>query len=258
MFPNASTINEIAAELGVSAAFIEKDWYAVQVLKKIAEYQSSHIEVLFAGGTSLSKGYGLIPRFSEDLDFRCRYLTSCSNNQNKSNRRVFRANIIKRIQEINQFGFDEDKLTVASHYIKFPLSYPHLVEEHASLRPDLEVEFSFTQPRLQPELKSIQSLVAQFTQNPPETEILCLSPIETGADKLSALIWRVLKRDRNNYADDATLIRHLHDLCALKTVVDKNKEVFARTTQFSFEEDQKTGKRNTAMSLHLSMKAALE
>lgn len=67
MFPDTAVIEEIAADLGVSPAFVEKDWYSMQVLKSIAEYQSDTIETIFSGGTCLSKGHGLIQRFSEDI-----------------------------------------------------------------------------------------------------------------------------------------------------------------------------------------------
>jgi hypothetical protein len=40
-------------------------------------------------------------------------------------------------------------------------------------------------------------------------------PVETAADKLSALAWRVHARDRASPEDDPTIIRHLHDLAAL-------------------------------------------
>ena len=46
---------------------IEKDWWVTKVLQSIRslEYRNS---VQFKGGTSLSKGWGLISRFSEDVD----------------------------------------------------------------------------------------------------------------------------------------------------------------------------------------------
>lgn len=44
----------------------------------------------------------------------------------------------------------------------------------------------------------------------------CVDPVETAADKLSALAWRVLARDRTRARDDPTIIRHLHDLAALE------------------------------------------
>lgn len=254
---NIHIINDIAAELGVSAAFVEKDWHAVQVLKTIAEHRSEQIETLFAGGTSLSKGYGLIQRFSEDLDFRCRYLYEGSNNQKKTIRRTYRTSIVNSVQSLDNVSLDTSKIAIASNYIKFPLGYHHQSEAHASLRPHLEVEFSFTQPRLTPQLKPIQSLIAEFTDSPPETEILCLSPIETGSDKLSALTWRVLKRDRSNPFDDPTIIRHLHDLCALTPLIEQDKSLFIKTTQTAFGEDQATGNRRTKMAIYPSFTSAL-
>ena len=78
MFPDPDVIEDIAAEMGISSAFVEKDWYAVQALKALAEHESDGFQAIFSGGTSLSKGYGLIQRFSEDLDFRCLALQSGS------------------------------------------------------------------------------------------------------------------------------------------------------------------------------------
>jgi len=138
------------------------------------------------------------------------------------------------------------------------LVYPQDHPGHASLRPHLEVEFSFTQPRLPPVTKDIQSFVSQFTESEPETSILCLSAVETGADKLSALTWRVLKRDRADKSDDPTMVRHLHDLSALKSILENEKELFVQTANEAFEEDQKSGKRTTEQGFHDSMKDAFQ
>ncbi|MBL4607452.1 MAG: hypothetical protein JKY01_06445 [Pseudomonadales bacterium] len=54
------TINELAIELGIDSAFVEKDWYSVQVLKAISAYSHEAITTIFSGGTSLSKGHGLL------------------------------------------------------------------------------------------------------------------------------------------------------------------------------------------------------
>ena len=65
-----AVIEEISLELGIDPSFIEKDWYAVQLLVLISKLQGTRdVQIAFSGGTSLSKGYGLIKRFSEDLDF---------------------------------------------------------------------------------------------------------------------------------------------------------------------------------------------
>lgn len=56
-----------ADHFGYEQSHIEKDYWVCKILKEIAlsEYKE---KVFFKGGTSLSKAYGLIERFSEDLD----------------------------------------------------------------------------------------------------------------------------------------------------------------------------------------------
>jgi len=46
---------------------VEKDWWASMVLKSLFELDFSD-QLVFKGGTSLSKGWNLIQRFSEDID----------------------------------------------------------------------------------------------------------------------------------------------------------------------------------------------
>ena len=50
---------------GLRPAIIEKDYYVTEALRIIA---TSKERVIFKGGTSLSKGWNLIDRFSEDVD----------------------------------------------------------------------------------------------------------------------------------------------------------------------------------------------
>ena len=59
---------EIALQIGLPyAAVVEKDWWVVRTLELI--FQSTIApHTVFKGGTSLSKAWGLIDRFSEDID----------------------------------------------------------------------------------------------------------------------------------------------------------------------------------------------
>ena len=57
----------VADEAGISPALIEKDYWVTHCLWAL---QEAKLEVHFKGGTSLSKGFGVIQRFSEDLDLR--------------------------------------------------------------------------------------------------------------------------------------------------------------------------------------------
>ena len=55
-----------AAHHGLGEQFVEKDYYVTEILRIVAAGYGNR--VMFKGGTSLSKGWGLIARFSEDID----------------------------------------------------------------------------------------------------------------------------------------------------------------------------------------------
>lgn len=57
-----------AARKGIGEALVEKDFWVCLVLKLVFETPGLRDCLLLKGGTSLSKVYGLINRFSEDVD----------------------------------------------------------------------------------------------------------------------------------------------------------------------------------------------
>ena len=63
----AALFGETANRRGVSPMVIEKDFWVCWTLEKLFRSDISH-HLIFKGGTSLSKVYGLIERFSEDID----------------------------------------------------------------------------------------------------------------------------------------------------------------------------------------------
>ena len=53
---------------GINQVAIEKDWWVTVTLKAL--FQTDCREwLIFKGGTSLSKGFNIIERFSEDIDY---------------------------------------------------------------------------------------------------------------------------------------------------------------------------------------------
>ena len=58
---------KLTDQLKQPAVAIEKDWWVVQTLRLIFEMNCAD-NLVFKGGTSLSKAWGLIERFSEDID----------------------------------------------------------------------------------------------------------------------------------------------------------------------------------------------
>jgi hypothetical protein len=54
--------DEIAQIMGIAQSFVEKDWYVVQIVGIIASIQHDDFEVIFSGGTALSKAHKLLQR----------------------------------------------------------------------------------------------------------------------------------------------------------------------------------------------------
>lgn len=60
--------SESASRLGMNPAIVEKDFWVCWILKSLFAEPALKGQMVFKGGTSLSKVYGLIDRFSEDID----------------------------------------------------------------------------------------------------------------------------------------------------------------------------------------------
>ena len=56
-----------AEALGILPAFVEKDYWITKMLCNLSQNRFAD-RIAFKGGTSLSKAYQLIARFSEDID----------------------------------------------------------------------------------------------------------------------------------------------------------------------------------------------
>ena len=62
-----ASVQSTAKEKKIEDRAVEKDWWVTIILKALFSLECSPF-LLFKGGTSLSKGWGLIQRFSEDID----------------------------------------------------------------------------------------------------------------------------------------------------------------------------------------------
>src|SRR3990172_1393945 len=64
-------IGAASDDTGLDTAFVEKDYWVTELLRSLSRGlpgDQSDTQVLFKGGTSLSKAFGIIERFSEDID----------------------------------------------------------------------------------------------------------------------------------------------------------------------------------------------
>lgn len=82
-------VNATSEYFKLRAVLIEKDYWVTYVLKNLS--QSEYFDkVIFKGGTSLSKAYNCIERFSEDIDL------ALLNKEKLSNDKCYK--LMKRIE----------------------------------------------------------------------------------------------------------------------------------------------------------------
>ena len=62
-----NSLQVTSAEMGYPDFAVEKDWWVIEILRVISSMPVSK-NMVFKGGTSLSKAWGIINRFSEDID----------------------------------------------------------------------------------------------------------------------------------------------------------------------------------------------
>ena len=229
---SAEVLQELAEELAINPAFLEKDWYATQALRLLPGLNTSAFTCVFSGGTCLSKAYGLIKRFSEDLDFR----VQGTEIESRPARRKYVAQIIDTLTKRQLFKDVAVKKEDQSHRAILTLTYPHIFEQDQSLRPHIKVELIFSPVTLETQIKPVQSIADLFLHNANGVfNIVCISSIETAAEKLSALLWRTLYSKQDF---DPTLLRHLYDLASLKELLIANQLQFKDLLQKIYQADQ--------------------
>jgi predicted nucleotidyltransferase component of viral defense system len=215
-------VERIASDLRSEASLIEKDWHIVRALGVIAAVEPGGMKPAFSGGTSLSKGWELIKRFSADIDFTVAEPAASSANRARRERTAYRERVLEGLRTSDFEIIGEPYAGNASRFFSVDVAYGAEFSGAEGLRPHIRIEMSFRAPLLSPVARPIRSLIAAAQREPPEVASFpCVDPVETAADKLSALAWRVRARDRSRADDDPTIIRHLHDLAALEQrVVD--------------------------------------
>lgn len=63
----ATLVNLVGRERQIAPALVEKDYWVTHTLWSL---QQAGLDIAFKGGTSLSKAFHIIRRFSEDVDVK--------------------------------------------------------------------------------------------------------------------------------------------------------------------------------------------
>jgi len=249
-------VEDVAFRLRTDPGLIEKDWHVTQAIGVLASFDHGGIIPAFGGGTSLSKAWSLIQRFSEDIDFKVA-MPQTGGNSAKRERSAYRDRVIDALTRAG-FSLTGDLVKRdESRFFSAQFLFPSVFDTGRGLRPHIRVEMSLAPPKLEATPRPIGSLIAKAQGQPPEVAaFLCVAPVETAADKLSALAWRVQARRRDSENDDPTIIRHLHDLAALKAAAESSPD-FVRLVRAAMVKDVGRGGKARTYADPASLLAAM-
>lgn len=234
-------VNRISDLKNIDQESVEKDWWVTTVLKALFELSTSKY-TYFKGGTSLSKGWNIINRFSEDIDialYRDFFLiekgVACArcenNNQIKMLRKASRDFVHGELKnelekKLESIGFNVKVEAVTTHMTvegEKPIDhdadptvllvhYPSIFNSgHSYVKPVVKIEISCLSMKEPFEVKHISSLISdEFKDDDGETmtDIATISPSRTFLEKAFLLNEEYQRR----HPRTLRMSRHLYDL----------------------------------------------
>ena len=209
-------IETVASETHRSVQMIEKDTIQSMILYSLSK---STLPLVFKGGTSLSKAYSIIDRFSEDIDL------SASQKLSEAERRQTKALILDTAVPLGLTLTNSDQIQSRHSYNKYVFEYESLFSE---IPLELIVETSFYQSVYPVEFHPVDSFVGEFCRErkiilpiPFEAATLCM-PVQslerTFIDKVFAVCDYKIQdmQDRDS--------RHLYDIAKLMPEINCTPE----------------------------------
>ena len=230
---------QIAEQTGMTPFAVEKDWWVVQTLGIVFAMEvSSHL--VFKGGTSLSKAWKLIQRFSEDIDLAIdREFFGFKGELSKKQRQKLRKESGKYIEEVFvpelKVKFEEKGITgVRIELVPEPESdkdrkinifYTTIIDSPGYLEPQVQIEISSRSLREPCSLQTFNSLVDEhypdqdFAQ--ASISVATVNPERTFLEKLFLLHEEFHRTKENRRVD--RLSRHIYDIVKLSETEFANK-----------------------------------
>ena len=216
-------IDTVAAEERRSTQMVEKDTLQSMFLLGLSK---SELPFIFKGGTSLSKAYDLIDRFSEDIDL------SADRKLSETERRRVKNTILETADDLGLKLSNPDKIMSRYSYNKYVFEYDSLFSD---IPLEMIVETSFYQPVYPVIEREVNSIIGKFCQNrniilpiPFEASIVNMkvqSLERTFIDKVFALcdyrLQDMQDRDSRHLYDVAKILPQIRIDDGMKVLVDK-------------------------------------
>ena len=225
---------QASSQSRMPAHAVEKDWWVVQALDMIFGMPIA-AQLVFKGGTSLSKGWGLIERFSEDIDLAIDrsyfgFNDPLERKEIDKLRRAAGAYIDKEFlkglrQKVEQKGFTNVNLEIEpgprsdrDRIIQF--NYPNVIASPGYLQPRVKIEFSCRSLMEPVSQQSFRSVVddafpqAEFAK--PQITIATVNPERTLLEKIF-LLHEEFQKPLEKIRRGDRLSRHLYDVAKLSS-----------------------------------------
>ncbi|AEB85658.1 MULTISPECIES: nucleotidyl transferase AbiEii/AbiGii toxin family protein [Comamonadaceae] len=219
-----------AAPGGITAGLLEKDEHLTDALRALFALQPEGVQLVFCGGTSLSKAYGLIERMSEDADLKVVLPDAGQASRAETRRRLsaLKALVTETLAGIGlvedpakELAFNENR------YFCSEWSYARHYGSAAGLRPHLQIELTARTPVLPAQVCRITTLADQLAgRSDPAFEALVVAVAETVAEKVLSFLRRYAQHRAGlmRQAWDTALVRHLYDV---HSILQRQPEVLA-------------------------------
>lgn len=225
-------LEQAGGALALPAFVIEKDWWVCIILKAV--FQSQYADfIIFKGGTSLSKVYNLIDRFSEDIDLIIdRHLLGFEELDSKSKikklRKASGGFIINEFREelilqLSNLGIDNSQYEIKYSEVIDDTSDPNTLEiyynsvvpvSNAYIQQRVLLEMgarSLTEPmEKKPVLSFIDEQYAELPFSEPSFDVQVVIPTRTFIEK-TLLLHEEFSKQKDKIRTDR-LTRHLYDL----------------------------------------------
>ena len=213
------TVLRTADATGIAASIIEKDYYVTEFLRKLTSYQP---DIVFKGGTSLSKCYKLIQRFSEDIDL------NVEDRPSEGQRKALKRNIVAVIDDLDLSLSNAEEIRSRRDYNRYVIAYDSVIPMASdALKAAVLLETSYTAVSFPTVLLPVHSYIGDMMEQeaPDAIEEYNLNPFEmkvqeidrTLADKVFAVCDYYLQGKVAKHS------RHLYDIYKLLPLVPQNE-----------------------------------
>lgn len=216
-------VKKTSKMLGIPVDFIIKDYYVTVAIQALCSVKDPYFDLIFQGGTSLSKGHQVINRLSEDIDFRIVLKPDATHLGKEIRRKRLRDFRYTLIDTLKNTGFFIEKEQVKVFYEGRFMSIRASYEGSARityLKPHIAIDCFVGELLLEPQAAEITSLIKtilgqECTHHSIHTP--CLALDETAAEKWVALTRRIANSREKVRDADKHLVRHIYDLHQLQS-----------------------------------------